>query len=327
MSKEGSRASWNFTYEKGLADLLHEHNHEKFRGQNGWVTEGWRSIVKKFNEKFPSTGFTKSQIQEKEKELKGSYKAIRDARKQSGTGWNASMCMINAEPYIWDKFIVDFPKVRKFRTKTFPLYESLAQLYEVNLGAFIHYETGSIAIGDLNFTSTEPTEQQPPPPTEHVNLDDPNVGLNPFFANLDVQRASSDTMDDEVENTTSSYSGQKGDDHGKNRKQSQVAGVLQDYVNFRKKQTKKFMDELNETTKPKDDYSIKNCLALLESIEELSDEKKAMATSIFKCELNREIFINFKNPKVRLLWVKGEIAPKLRKLGRDPCVMEIFVFF
>src|SRR6266540_17934 len=77
------------------------------------------------------------------------------------------------------------------------------------------------------------------------------------------------------------------------------------------KQTKVFVDELDELTKPKDEYSIKNCLALLESIEELSDEEKAKATSILKCELNREIFINFKNPRVRLLWVKDEIAPKV----------------
>jgi hypothetical protein len=50
---------------------------------------------------------------------------------------------------------------------------------------------------------------------------------------------------------------------------------------------------------------------LLESIEELSDLEKAYATSIMKSEVNREIFINFKNPTVCLLWIKGEIAPKV----------------
>jgi len=80
---------------------------------------------------------------------------------------------------------------------------------------------------------------------------------------------------------------------GKKRKQSQVAGVLQDLLDFRKKQTKVFVDELGEITKPKDEYSIKNCLALLESIEELSDEEKAKATSILKYELNSELFISF----------------------------------
>ncbi|KAL5215942.1 hypothetical protein ABZP36_007343, partial [Zizania latifolia] len=83
-----------------------------------------------------------------------------------------------------------------------------------------------------------------------------------------------------------------------------------EYVDFRKKQTSAFINELDGKTKPKDDCSIKNCLAVLESIEELLDEEKALATSIFKCELDREIFINFKNPNVHLLWISGEIAPK-----------------
>ena len=42
-----------------------------------------------------------------------------------------------------------------------------------------------------------------------------------------------------------------------------------------------------------------------------ADEEKAQATSVMKCEVNREFFINFTNPRVRLLWIKGEIAPKV----------------
>ena len=45
-----------------------------------------------------------------------------------------------------------------------------------------------------------------------------------------------------------------------------------------------------------------------------SDEEKAQATSVIKCEVNREFFINFTNPRVRLLWIKGEIAPKVSLL-------------
>ena len=106
MSKEVSRAAWNSTYEKGLVDILHDHNNNpKFKGQNGWVSEGWRSITIKFNERFPIAHFTKQQLQEKEKELKASYKLLRDAKKQSGTGWDDSMGMIIAEPKIWDKII------------------------------------------------------------------------------------------------------------------------------------------------------------------------------------------------------------------------------
>jgi hypothetical protein len=103
MVKETSRASWSHSYERGLAELLVEHNVPVYRGQNGWVAEGWKSIVSKFNLKFPSAQFTKQQIQEKEKDMKANYKAVRDARKQSGTGWDDSLSMIIAEPIIWEK--------------------------------------------------------------------------------------------------------------------------------------------------------------------------------------------------------------------------------
>jgi hypothetical protein len=83
-----ARASWNMNYEKILVDILHEHNHVKYQGQNGWALEGWRSMTQIFNEKCPLAKFTKAQIQEKEKELKTNYKALKEARKQSDVGWN-----------------------------------------------------------------------------------------------------------------------------------------------------------------------------------------------------------------------------------------------
>jgi hypothetical protein len=96
MSSE--RATWNFTYEKGLVDILKElGNIPMFKGQNGWTTEGWRIITNKFNNIFPRANFSKQQVQEKKKELKGNYKVIKEARK-SGVGWNDTLGMIIAEP-------------------------------------------------------------------------------------------------------------------------------------------------------------------------------------------------------------------------------------
>jgi len=66
------------------------------------------------------------------------------------------------------------------------------------------------------------------------NTDTPVVGFSPF-ANLDLQGTSSRPMElDEVEQIASACSGQLGGS-GKKRKQSQVAGVLQDLLDFRKK--------------------------------------------------------------------------------------------
>uniref|UniRef100_K3YZS4 Myb/SANT-like domain-containing protein n=1 Tax=Setaria italica TaxID=4555 RepID=K3YZS4_SETIT len=100
-----------------------------FNGQNGWTTEGWRSITNKLNDMFPTAHFTKQQVQEKEKELKGNYKIIKEATK-SGVGWNDTLGMIIAESKGWEKLIKDNHKVAKFHKKSFPLYNSLELLYK-----------------------------------------------------------------------------------------------------------------------------------------------------------------------------------------------------
>ena len=37
----------------------------KYKGQNGWASDGWRIITSKFNEMFPIAHFTEQQIQKK----------------------------------------------------------------------------------------------------------------------------------------------------------------------------------------------------------------------------------------------------------------------
>ncbi|KAG8081562.1 hypothetical protein GUJ93_ZPchr0378g16432 [Zizania palustris] len=156
------------------------------------LTLSWYASVKKIQE---------------EKELKGNYRAIHDARKKSG------------------------------------------------------HSKSSIAIGELNFTSIETIDLPPPSKNECVNLDNPlEVNENSFFTNHDGPRESNNTINlDEEEHRTSSCSGHKG-------------------ASYEKKERKIRLLEFY-----KNDCSIKNCLAILESIEELSDEEKALATNIFKC--------------------------------------------
>jgi hypothetical protein len=42
-------------------------------------------------------------------------------------------------------------------------------------------------------------------------------------------------------------------------------------------------------------------------MEELTEEKMTAAMGVFKCEENREIFLNSQRPRVRLLWLRNEI--------------------
>jgi hypothetical protein len=87
MAKNVSREAWNTVYEKGLVDVLLEHKDKpKFKSQNGWTVEGWNSITNKVNERYSLAHYSKQQMQDKDKELKSHYKAVRDSRKESGVG-------------------------------------------------------------------------------------------------------------------------------------------------------------------------------------------------------------------------------------------------
>ncbi|KAM0921161.1 hypothetical protein ACQ4PT_007055 [Festuca glaucescens] len=144
-TQENKRASSNTLLEKSLVDLLHEHNTIHYRGQNGWSSESWNKIVKEFHQKNTYVSYTKSQIQEKEKELKREYRILREARMQSGVGWNDTRSMIEAEDALWNNLVISFPKINRFKTKSFPLFDALGELYD-----------GQIAEGTYNINSTQP---------------------------------------------------------------------------------------------------------------------------------------------------------------------------
>lgn len=56
-----------------------------------------------------------------------------------------------------------------------------------------------------------------------------------------------------------------------------------------------------------DDFSIKNCISHLNTIEELSGEEKAEAFDVFKDEQNRQIFMTVE-PLLRLIWLTKEMV-------------------
>jgi hypothetical protein len=100
-----TRAHWNAGLEKALVDLLHEHNNDCYRGQNGWSSEAWNRICRLFNQKFSHIKFTKVQIQDKEKDLKRDYKLLKLAKGQSGCQWDEKLGRIEADPAVWANII------------------------------------------------------------------------------------------------------------------------------------------------------------------------------------------------------------------------------
>ncbi|KAF7071200.1 hypothetical protein CFC21_076583 [Triticum aestivum] len=95
-----SRAQWNLELEKALVKILLQHNTPYHRGRNGEI---WNMIVGIFHARHSYVKFSKSQVQEKEKELKRDYKMLKEARKQSGVDWDEIWCMIQADERLWDE--------------------------------------------------------------------------------------------------------------------------------------------------------------------------------------------------------------------------------
>lgn len=129
---------------------------------------------------------------------------------------------------------------------------------------------------------------------------------NPF-STLDGPEASSTSMEKAQESSTPNKSGEEGAP-GKKRKKNQVALVLENYLEFKKDQTQMVVEKLVQASKEENDCSIPKCIAAVEMIQELTDEEKAKALGLFRCPLNREIFMNTTSPIVRLIWLRSQIA-------------------
>uniref|UniRef100_K3XSS8 Myb/SANT-like domain-containing protein n=1 Tax=Setaria italica TaxID=4555 RepID=K3XSS8_SETIT len=275
MAGEVDRATWNSAYKKGLVKILLDYKgNPKYKGQNGWVSEGWRVITDKFNEKFPVAHFLKKQ--------------------------NESLCMILMEPQVWKKLIVNHPRVAKFRKKPFPLFYQLEALYE-----------GSVATRNLNFTSTmqvDPSALAPPvvsppvppiapfvpplaPTVERSNSEQSSshLGANPFASSFDGQETSSAHN----ECNEAQDSRQEGES-GKKRKQSHIGSALEGYLLKKGKGVRK-------------NFLLKSVCDQVEAMIKLTDEEKSFALDVFEYEIHRKIFITTKNPNVRLTWLKRKI--------------------
>uniref|UniRef100_A0A8I6YW56 Myb/SANT-like domain-containing protein n=1 Tax=Hordeum vulgare subsp. vulgare TaxID=112509 RepID=A0A8I6YW56_HORVV len=321
-SPKEDRAQWNASLEKDLVDLLREHATPEHRGQNGWSSEAWNKIVKKFHQKNPYARYEKKKIQEKEKELKTDYRMIKEIRKQSGVSWDDQQCKILADPPLWKNIIISHPKAGKFKTKGFPLFDALGELHD-----------GQTAEGTYNFTSIESSQYSTQAQLENLggageylrenhgetSYHGDNIGGEPSAngENLGGERVRIDEDVEEVfvqENiavephqtqpslaTTPSRNGQEKEPKRRRGANSNVAAMMEKYLEIRAKQVE------DERNKPRvvDEYSIKNCIDLLKTMD-ITPEEEVKAFRVFKILENREIFMSAR-PETALMWLRTEM--------------------
>jgi len=213
--------------------------------------------------------------------------------------------------------------------------------------------SGHVAEGSLNFTSLEPTTLEPARGTnvsgsEALELHDNNSAQ---FANLDDDASDDEVrilqqseprcvaaMGSNRPRPAATRSGKEpaatssgkepavsrsrkelnatngGVKVGKRQNQENITGMLKNYMEMKAKQIEEEAAEKAKTVAEEADYSIKNCISIVNSIEELSSEKKAEAFDVFKDAQNRQIFMTAE-PVARLIWLRNKMVWLLTYIG------------
>nr|XP_051220194.1 uncharacterized protein LOC127337268 [Lolium perenne] len=294
-----ARAQWNLGLEKSLIDILHEHNNDYYRAQNGWSGDTWNRMTQIFQERNPQVNFVKSQLQDKEKELKREYKMLKEARMQSGAGWDEKTCMIVAEKALWDNLEISFPRIGKFKRNGFPMYDSLGDLYD-----------GQIAEGNHNFTSSSKASQL------DKELEDERVQEAGSEFDEDLQILDEDPTEKKDEGARSSASrvnvGERMEKKAtgvpkkippkelkKPIKSDEMVQVVDRYVKMKEKQAE---DEKAESST----FSIAKCIAAVNKIQEFTRQERVKASKVFK---SLETFLTWvtEDEESAIMWLRGEL--------------------
>ncbi|KAM0837501.1 hypothetical protein ACQ4PT_061618 [Festuca glaucescens] len=249
----------------------------------------------------------KSQIQDKEKYLKRDYMMLKESRMQSGVGWHESQFKLQAEPHLWENLEISFgTRIKRFKTKAFPLYESLGQLYE-----------GSIADGNFNFTSTSATSREDL--TQVISDDDEPEG----DTEADIaERESEDEHQvmDPAPSAQSMAQVERPEVKGKRvaaarnklakipkrspkkRNSDGIVQVMERMVHVREKEVTQ--------EQPLQKFSITRCMDALKTLDDMTAAIKIPALDVFKIADNREIFLNLVDDKdgTAMAWLLVQIA-------------------
>ncbi|WVZ81715.1 hypothetical protein U9M48_029059, partial [Paspalum notatum var. saurae] len=318
-----NRAKWTTGLEKGLVDLLLEHNNVCYKGQNGWSSEAWNRIYRLFKERFPYVPFTRVQVTDKERELKREYRALKEIRKQSGVSWNERLCMVEADEHLWKNIITSFgEKAKKFRTKAFPFYEAMGELHD-----------GQTAEGTLNFTSIEPSQAAATQPSQaaatqsyEAAATQPSeaAATQPSEAAVTqpsevavthrqpAQAAATQAISDDddelriLDPPASTSMGKRGRSAtssrvDKRKQDGKVAEMMSRFLEMKAKQAEDEAKERERTNANENDFPLPMCIAVLDGMEEISEDEKVDAYDIFKDAQNRAIFMTAKDA-TRIKW-------------------------
>ncbi|RCV25758.1 hypothetical protein SETIT_5G191300v2 [Setaria italica] len=264
-------------------------------------------MVKEFHLRNKSVSYTKAQIQDKECQLKRDYKMLKAARMQSGSKWNEQRNMVEGSTAMWENLMVTFSKIKKFQNNkaSFPLFDALGALYD-----------GHLAEGTYNFTSIE--SQRVEEPLQQIDVVEEEA-LQEIHKVHDEEDEEKDARDKEEEARSGqrrmAASRKKPEKEGQRpRKSAKIEAMMERFLEMRTKQTEDEAQQLARENEPKDkeaakgdEYSIKRCISIINTME-VTKQEKAKAYAIFtKSKENRETFIcaSEEDEESALIWLRN----------------------
>ncbi|CAN6235272.1 unnamed protein product [Urochloa humidicola] len=261
---------------------------------------------------------------------------------RDGVSWDQSASMIRGTDEIWDEIIEDMPKARKYQNKSFPLLDSLEQLFDGPIAEGGQNSPQNI-VGNVeeggNNISTTPDMSVRPSGTINTNFDETwnsisllqQTTLGPQgIDNIDVlqnhteealgrQQHGADGRPqraDEQPQSSSCLEPQRDrrrkrkvtdiQQRIQQRKVTDIQQIMETYLNFRMKQARVKEQKVKEA----DQFTISNCIKAMNTMSDVSDEIKILASDVFKDAENREIFLSYE-PRLRTLWLKREVGKQL----------------
>ena len=127
----------------------------------------------------------------------------------------------------------------------------------------------------------------PAAPVALVAVSD-STSLFAIFDGLDVSSARN-----EAQSAPSNQDSVQGASGGRKLKQSHIGAAIEGFVQYKKMQTSKTMEALNEKKKQDEEFLVHKCLDEVD-VMELTDVEKAYAMNIFKSEIDRVVFMKMK---------------------------------
>ncbi|XBH98994.1 hypothetical protein VPH35_128426 [Triticum aestivum] len=317
LTKVNTRAKWSHQMKLFLVRLLKDYDVPGFRTHNAWSKEAWTNIVSRLNQRFDQS-FTLNQVKQKEQDLKRDYRNVKELLDQSGFGWDKDRKMVDAPDNVWASFAArkNNKDVLQWKERSFPLYEELAPLYEGR------YAEGRTRRGLDHYTRKR--KHAPVPSSQSTQVTDLYQSPSPTMpaaGESDMQFTLDEKLDEfnldspphlstPIQHVQAPPRSTQMEKHDTRRGKKQKRGANDDfhekYLKLKKEEIDRFA--AIEEKKLEDPCTINKCITAVEGLEGLQLGDMLMASDIFKCKENREVFLSYSTNELRLAWLKREIA-------------------